>query len=84
MVHNGIIENHMALRRHLEGKGCVFASETDTEVVAHLIHSLYRGDVLDAIRAAMKELEGSYALAVICEDSPDTLYCVRLGSPDTR
>ncbi len=81
LVHNGIIENHMALRRHLEGKGCVFASETDTEAVAHLIHSLYRGDVLDAIRAAMKELEGSYALAVICEDSPDTLYCVRLGSP---
>ena len=46
LVHNGIIENHMALRRHLEGKGCVFASQTDTEVVAHLIHSLYHGDVL--------------------------------------
>ncbi len=81
LVHNGIIENHMALRRHLEGKGCVFTSQTDTEVVAHLIHTLYHGDMLEAIRSAMKEMEGSYALAVLCEDEPDTLYCVRLGSP---
>ena len=81
LVHNGIIENHMALRRHLEGKGCQFISQTDTEVVAHLIHTLYQGDMLSALRAAMKELEGSYALAVINEEDPDALYCVRLGSP---
>ena len=81
LVHNGIIENHMALRRHLEGKGCQFISQTDTEVVAHLIHTLYQGDMMDALRSAMKELEGSYALAVINEEEPDAVYCVRLGSP---
>ena len=81
LVHNGIIENHMALRKYLEGQDCQFVSQTDTEVAAHLIHTLYRGDMLSAIRAAMKELEGSYALAVICENEPDALYCVRFGSP---
>ena len=81
LVHNGIIENHGTLRRYLEGQGCHFVSQTDTEVAAHLIHTLYHGDMLSAIRAAMKELEGSYALAVLCENEPDTLYCVRLGSP---
>ena len=81
LVHNGIIENHASLRQHLEKQGCVFISQTDTEVAAHLIHTLYRGDMLGALREAMNRLEGSYALAVLCESEPDALYCVRLGSP---
>ncbi|MBE5770164.1 MAG: glutamine--fructose-6-phosphate transaminase (isomerizing) [Clostridiales bacterium] len=81
LVHNGIIENHGMLRNYLEKQGCRFVSQTDTEVIAHLIHSLYKGDMLQAIREAMGFLEGSYALAVICESEPDSLYCVRLGSP---
>ena len=81
LVHNGIIENHGMLRNYLEKQGCRFVSQTDTEVIAHLIHSLYKGDMLQAIRETMGFLEGSYALAVICESEPDSLYCVRLGSP---
>ena len=81
IVHNGIIENHLSLRRHLESQGCLFVSQTDTEVAAHLIHQLYQGDMLSALREAMKLLEGSYALAVISESEPDAIYCVRLGSP---
>ncbi|MBR1584085.1 MAG: glutamine--fructose-6-phosphate transaminase (isomerizing) [Clostridia bacterium] len=81
IVHNGIIENHVALRRHLEGQGCVFISQTDTEVAAHLIHTLYRGDMMAALRETIRTLSGSYALAVLNENEPDVLYCVRLGSP---
>lgn len=81
LVHNGIIENHAVLRKHLEEEGCRFISQTDTEVAAHLIHSLYQGDMLAALREAMRYLEGSYALAVICEKEPDCIYCLRLGSP---
>lgn len=81
IVHNGIIENHAALRKYLEEQGCVFVSQTDTEVAAHLIHTLYKGDMLSALREAMSLLRGSYALAVLCENEPDTLYCLRLGSP---
>ncbi|MBQ9264525.1 MAG: glutamine--fructose-6-phosphate transaminase (isomerizing) [Clostridia bacterium] len=81
IVHNGIIENHAALRRHLEKQGCVFVSQTDTEVAAHLIHTLYKGDMMKALQEAIRMLSGSYALAVLCENEPDVLYCVRLGSP---
>ena len=81
IVHNGIIENHAALRRHLESQGCVFVSQTDTEVVAHLIHTLYKGDMMAALQQAMRMLSGSYALGVLCESEPDVLYTVRLGSP---
>lgn len=81
VVHNGIIENHAVLRRHLENQGCHFVSQTDTEVIAHLINTLYKGDMVAALREAMGLLEGSYALGVICESEPDALYCVRLGSP---
>lgn len=81
VVHNGIIENHLTLRSHLESQGCRFVSQTDTEVIAHLINRLYRGNMLAALREAMGLLEGSYALGVICEREPDALYCVRLGSP---
>ena len=81
VVHNGIIENHMELRRHLLEQGCQFISQTDTEVVAHLLHSLYQGDMLKAMQEAMRRMEGSYALAVICENEPDAIYCMRLGGP---
>ena len=74
IVHNGIIENHQALRAHLEGKDCRFVSQTDTEVAAHLLHSLYGGDPLAALRQAMHLLEGSYAMAMICESHPEALY----------
>lgn len=83
IVHNGIIENHAVLRSRLSDMGYVFTSETDTEVVAHLIAAHYRqsGSVLTAFRAALKELHGAYALALVHEDEPDTLYCARMGSP---
>ncbi|MDX9687464.1 glutamine--fructose-6-phosphate transaminase (isomerizing) [Halopseudomonas formosensis] len=83
IVHNGIIENHSALRSRLSDMGYMFTSETDTEVVAHLIAAHYRqsGSVLTAFRAALKELHGAYALALVHEDEPDTLYCARMGSP---
>ena len=81
LVHNGIIENHGILKKHLEHQGCRFISETDTEVAVHLIHSLYKGDMRSALQEASKYLEGSYALAVICENEPDCIFCLRLGSP---
>ena len=83
IVHNGIIENHATLRSRLIEQGFVFSSETDTEVVAHLVAWHYRltGDLLAAFRAALNELHGAYALALAHEDEPDTLYCARMGSP---
>lgn len=81
VVHNGIIENHEALRRHLQSTGAHFISQTDTEVIAHLLHWLYRGDMQETLARAMSLLEGSYALGVLCADRPDTLYCARNDSP---
>ncbi|MBR4080539.1 MAG: glutamine--fructose-6-phosphate transaminase (isomerizing), partial [Clostridia bacterium] len=81
IVHNGIIENHEKLRAMLEARGCVFVSQTDTEVVVHLLNMLYEGDMLDAICRAQAMLEGSYALAVLCSREPDRLYCTRRDSP---
>lgn len=81
VVHNGIIENHEALRRYLESLGARFVSQTDTEVVAHLLHSLYDGDMKRAMIRAMGMLEGSYALGVICDQEPGVLYCARNDSP---
>ncbi|MFA5678872.1 MAG: glutamine--fructose-6-phosphate transaminase (isomerizing) [Pseudomonas sp.] len=83
IVHNGIIENHAALRSRLSEQGYVFTSETDTEVVAHLIARHYHQlkDLLSAFRATLAELRGAYALALIHEDEPQTLYCARMGSP---
>ena len=81
LVHNGIIENHLALRKSLESQGCAFASQTDTEVVAHLIHTLYDGDMFGTLRRAMPMLTGNYALAILSEREPDKLFCVRVGSP---
>lgn len=81
VVHNGIIENHAALRRYLEGTGARFVSQTDTEVVAHLLNHLYEGDMRRALMRAMSMLEGSYALGVICDQEPGALYCARNDSP---
>ena len=81
LVHNGIIENHDELRLRLQSKGYVFQSQTDTEVIAHLIDSLYEGDLYEAVKAALPQLHGAYALAVICKDEPRRLVGARAGSP---
>lgn len=85
LVHNGTIENYAALRKYLEGKGHQFHSETDTEVLAMLIGELFdpeRGvDLEKAVQSALKEISGAYAIAVICENEPDTLVVARKGSP---
>jgi len=83
VVHNGIIENHEALRAQLKADGFVFTSETDTEVIAHLVELHYRQsqDLLAATRAAVARLEGAYAIGVVSEDSPHRLICARKGSP---
>ena len=81
VVHNGIIENAGALRERLAERGHVFKSETDTEVVAHLIEEEYDGDLGDAVRAALRHVEGTYGLVVLSQDSPDELVAARMGSP---
>ncbi|WP_395669092.1 glutamine--fructose-6-phosphate transaminase (isomerizing) [Rhodoferax sp.] len=81
LVHNGIIENHDALRAALQAKGYHFDSQTDTEVISHLIDSLYDGDLLDAVKAATAQLQGAYAIAVFCKDEPHRLVGARAGSP---
>jgi glutamine---fructose-6-phosphate transaminase (isomerizing) len=81
LVHNGIIENHDELRAQLVAKGYVFDSQTDTEVIAHLIDSLYDGDLFDAVHAAVAQLHGAYAIAVFCKDEPHRLVGARAGSP---
>lgn len=81
LVHNGIIENHDELRAELQARGYHFASQTDTEVIVHLIDSLYEGDVFQAVRAAVQRLRGSYAIAVLHRDEPQRLVGAREGSP---
>lgn len=81
IVHNGIIENYVKLRASLEEAGYKFLSETDTEVIVHLIDSYYDGDIVEACRKAVKDLEGSYALGVICSKEPDKLIAIRKDSP---
>jgi len=81
LVHNGIIENYEALRTELQAKGYVFESATDTETIAHLIHSLYQGDLLEAVTQAVKRLEGAYAIAVIAAKEPGRVVGARFGSP---
>jgi glucosamine--fructose-6-phosphate aminotransferase (isomerizing) len=81
LVHNGIVENAAALRARLEAAGCVFASETDTEVLAHLIAACYRGDLAGAVREALTSVEGTYGLAVLDAREPDRLVVARNGSP---
>ena len=81
VVHNGIIENFASLREELEGRGHVFSSETDTEVVAHLIEEAYNGDLLEAVREATYRLVGAYGIAVICRSEPGVIVCARKDSP---
>ena len=81
LVHNGIIENHDELRAMLQAKGYVFQSQTDTEVIAHLIDSLYDGDLFEAVKATLPQLHGAYAIAVFCKDEPHRLLGARAGSP---
>jgi glutamine---fructose-6-phosphate transaminase (isomerizing) len=81
LIHNGIIENYAALKTYLEEKGHSFTSETDTEVLTHLIGELYDGDLERAVQTALREVTGAYAIAVICEKEPDTLVVARKGSP---
>jgi glucosamine--fructose-6-phosphate aminotransferase (isomerizing) len=81
VVHNGIIENYASLKQYLKEKGHVFTSDTDTEVLAHLIGELYDGDLETAVQAALREVTGAYAIAVLCENEPDVLVVARKGSP---
>jgi glucosamine--fructose-6-phosphate aminotransferase (isomerizing) len=81
LVHNGIIENHDELRAMLKAKGYEFLSQTDTEVISHLIDSLYDGDLFEAVKAAVDHLHGAYAIAVFCKDEPQRLIGARAGSP---
>jgi len=81
LVHNGIIENHDELRAELEGRGYVFTSQTDTEVIAHLVQHLYEGDLLEAVQRALPRLRGAYAIAVFCRDEPQRVVGARQGSP---
>ncbi|TXI50514.1 MAG: glutamine--fructose-6-phosphate transaminase (isomerizing) [Lysobacter sp.] len=83
LVHNGIIENHEAQRERLRALGYAFESQTDTEVIAHLIHHYLSGgdDLLAALQRAVKELEGAYALAVVSKTEPERMVCARMGCP---
>ena len=81
VVHNGIIENYLKLKKKLEKKGYEFISVTDTEVIAHLLDYYYKGNPLEAITKIMHRMEGSYALGIIFKDHPEELYAVRKDSP---
>ena len=81
LVHNGIIENHEELRAALQTKGYSFVSQTDTEVMAHLIDSLYQGDILQAVFQATQQLRGAFAIAVMAKDEPHRVIGARAGSP---
>ncbi len=81
LVHNGIIENYEELRAELQAKGYVFSSQTDTEVIAHLVDHLYEGDLFDAVKRAIVRLRGAYAIAVFCRDEPHRVVGAREGSP---
>lgn len=81
LVHNGIIENHEALRAELQAAGFTFESQTDTEVIAHLIRHVYNGDLLEAVQQTVRRLHGAYAIAVFCRDEPHRIVAARQGSP---
>ncbi len=81
VVHNGIIENYISLKKKLIERGFEFISETDTEVIAHLFEYYYKGDILDAMIRVLNRVEGSYALGVLCSDYPDQFIAVRKASP---
>ena len=81
VVHNGIIENYRSLRKLLIQKGHKFSSDTDTEILAHLIEEYHDGDLLEATQAALSQVEGTYGIAVICKDNPHQIVAARNGSP---
>jgi len=81
LVHNGIIENFLDLRAGLEAGGVEFVSETDTEVIVHLVASYYNGNLEDALRRTLEDLEGIYAIVVASADEPDKLVTARQGPP---
>ncbi|UOD33912.1 glutamine--fructose-6-phosphate transaminase (isomerizing) [Deferribacteraceae bacterium V6Fe1] len=81
LVHNGIIENYLDIKRNLADKGYKFESETDTEVIAHLIHSNYKDDIFEAVKVSVKQIKGSFALAVISVNEPDKIILARHDSP---
>ena len=81
VVHNGIIENYLELRRELTEKGCHFESETDTEVIVHLVELYYRGDLKQAVMRACARLRGSYALGIVCAEAPERIFVAREASP---
>ncbi len=81
LVHNGIIENHEELRSALQAKGYVFDSQTDTEVIVHLVDSVYDGDLFEALKLAVAQLHGAYAIAAFCKDEPTRVVGARSGSP---
>ena len=81
VVHNGIIENYAALREVLKRQGRIFKTETDTEIIAHLIEEYFEGNLLQAVRRALTQVEGTYGIAVICLDNPDLMVAASSGSP---
>ncbi len=81
VVHNGIIENYAALKEVLKRQGHIFKTETDTEILAHLIEEYYEGNLLQAVRRALTQVEGTYGIAVICTDNPGVMVAARSGSP---
>ncbi len=81
LVHNGIIENYRTLKQFLEEKGHNIRTETDTEILAHLVEEYYDGNLTEAVRNALTQVEGTYGIAVVSSDEPDTIVATRLGSP---
>lgn len=81
VVHNGIIENYMSIKKMLMENGYVFKSETDTEVLAHYLDYFYKGDLIEAVRRVLEKIRGSYAFAVISKKEPDKIICVRRENP---
>lgn len=81
LVHNGIIENYREIRHHLEAQGHTFRSQTDSEVLAHLVGACYDGDLLSAVCSTLRRVEGAFGIAVVCADQPDRLIAARRSSP---
>src|SRR4051794_966431 len=81
VVHNGIVENYLFLKQQLESEGHTFVTETDTEIVAHLVEKFYTGNLETAVRLAVRQLAGVFALAIICKSEPNKIVAARLGPP---